>query len=95
MLTILLLTILMLTILIPDPHVDISSLDIPLNAVATALKGFFSELDKPLIHNYEDLLQTTEINDKQQRLTAIRHVLLHLKSSNFEVLLYLIEHLNK
>ena len=78
-----------------DAHVDIGTLDIPLNAVATALKGFFSELNKPLIPSYEDLLETADITDRKQRLSAIRTVLLKLPMSNFEVLSYIITHLHK
>ena len=74
---------------------DIALLDIPLNAVATALKSFFMELDKPLIHNYEDLLATADISVQEERLQAIRDVLLKLKLSNFEVCSYLIGHLHK
>ena len=35
-----------------DPHVDFHSLDIPVNAVATALKQFFSDLAEPVIPAY-------------------------------------------
>ena len=33
----------------PDPKVDLDSLDIPVNAVATALKDFFSKRLPPLL----------------------------------------------
>ena len=44
-----------------DPTVDIPSLDIPVNAVATALKQFFSDLPEPLIPPYllEELKEAT------------------------------------
>ncbi len=35
---------------------DIRSLDIPVNAVATALKQFFSDLPEPLIPGHDDFL---------------------------------------
>ena len=43
-----------------DPAVDFRSLDIPVNAVATALKGFFGDLAEPLIptHYHNELLDT-------------------------------------
>ena len=42
-----------------DPETDIDELDIPVNAVATALKGFFSDLTEPLIPSYlyEELIE--------------------------------------
>ncbi len=38
---------------------DIRSLDIPVNAVASALKRFFSDLPEPLIPGHEDFLDGT------------------------------------
>ena len=48
-----------------DPSIDIHGLDIPVNAVATALKYFFAELiSEPLIPNnvFDDLLTATGMN---------------------------------
>ncbi|XP_013402633.1 rho GTPase-activating protein 190-like isoform X1 [Lingula anatina] len=41
-----------------DPNIDLNALDIPVNAVATALKGFFSDLHDPLIPSklYDELI---------------------------------------
>lgn len=36
-------------VILPDETADIKSLDIPVNAVATALKQFFNDLTEPLI----------------------------------------------
>lgn len=44
--------------LISDPNVDINTLDIPVNAVATALKDFFSKRLPPLFT--EDLMGELE-----------------------------------
>lgn len=35
--------------MISDPNIDLESLDIPVNAVATALKDFFSKKFPPLL----------------------------------------------
>ncbi len=42
---------------------DIHTLDIPVNAVATALKGFFSDLPEPLVPNYfyDELMETASM----------------------------------
>lgn len=45
--------------LFPESNVDIEALDIPVNAVATALKDFFSKHLPPL---FDDKL-TTELED--------------------------------
>lgn len=41
-----------------DRNVDIAACDIPVNAVATALKQFFMDLDAPLVptHLYDELI---------------------------------------
>ena len=45
-------------VLVSDPNVDISTLEIQVNAVATVLKGFFMDLTDPLIPQslYEELI---------------------------------------
>ena len=35
-----------------DPNVDILSLDIPVNAIATVLKSFFNDLTEPLVPRF-------------------------------------------
>lgn len=52
-----------------DPSVDISSLDIPVNAVATALKDFFSKRLPPLFT--EDLM--VELEDLSGKCLYIYH----------------------
>lgn len=52
-----------------DPSVDISSLDIPVNAVATALKDFFSKRLPPLFT--EDLM--VELEDLSGKGLYIYH----------------------
>lgn len=43
-----------------DPHVDFAHLDIPVNAVATALKNFFATLSEPVVPTgfYEEIITT-------------------------------------
>ncbi|XP_064602991.1 rho GTPase-activating protein 35-like isoform X2 [Liolophura sinensis] len=80
-----------------DSNLDISSLDIQVNAVATALKGFFSDLIEPLIPPslYEELFEAARIPQKSCKLVALRGVLRKIRSPNYEVLRFLITHLNR
>ncbi|CAC5425486.1 ARHGAP5 [Mytilus coruscus] len=92
-----------------DPNVDIRSLDIQVNTVATVLKSFFKDTE-PLIppNLQEELLEAAEkyvenreagkepeIPDKSTRLVAIRGVLKKISPVNYEVLKYFITHLNE
>ena len=80
-----------------DPYVDIQSLDIPVNAVATALKGFFSELAEPLVPTYlhNDMIEAASIRDRATRVEAIREAMRKLPKANWLVLNYLVDHINK
>ncbi|XP_054279717.1 rho GTPase-activating protein 190 isoform X3 [Macrosteles quadrilineatus] len=77
-----------------DPNVDINTLDIPVNAVATALKDFFSKRLPPLFT--EDLMGELEDlsvkGDKSCRLLALRSLLKKLPPVNFEVLKFVFHH---
>ncbi|XP_052064008.1 rho GTPase-activating protein 190-like isoform X6 [Mytilus californianus] len=92
-----------------DPNVDIRSLDIQVNTVATVLKSFFKDTE-PLIppNLQEELLEAAEkyvenreagkepeIPEKSTRLVAIRGVLRKISPVNYEVLKYFITHLNE
>ena len=81
---------------VSDPNVDIHSLDIPVNAVATALKGFFSELAEPLVPSrlHDELIEAASIRDKSSRILAIRDVASKLPKVNWHVLNYLVDHIN-
>ncbi|UYV65631.1 RhoGAPp190 [Cordylochernes scorpioides] len=84
-----------------DPHVSIRELDIPVNAVATALKDFFSKRLPPLIpSNLMDALTDISgtiqgIQDRNCRLFALRDLLQKLHSINFEILKFVFEHFVK
>ncbi|GAB1609798.1 GTPase-activating 190 isoform X24, partial [Argonauta hians] len=86
-----------------DTSVDIMSLDIQVNAVATALKGFFNDLMEALFPSnlINELTEASEGKDgagfpeKSSRLLALRGVLKKLPSTNYEVLKYLITHFSR
>ncbi|KAG8244308.1 hypothetical protein J6590_026147 [Homalodisca vitripennis] len=77
-----------------DQNVDITSLDIPVNAVATALKDFFSKRLPPLFT--EDLMSDLEAlsvkSDKNCRPVELRSLLKKLPPVNFEVLKFVFHH---
>ncbi|XP_049881633.1 rho GTPase-activating protein 190 isoform X2 [Pectinophora gossypiella] len=70
-----------------DPNIDLESLDIPVNAVATALKDFFSKklpplLDEASMAQLEDIAAMrgciaggVELKDRSWRLLALRSLL--------------------
>ncbi|KAG6464640.1 hypothetical protein O3G_MSEX014646 [Manduca sexta] len=70
-----------------DPNIDLDSLDIPVNAVATALKDFFSKklpplLDEASMAQLEDIATMrgciaggVELKDRSWRLLALRALL--------------------
>uniref|UniRef100_A0A914X1M1 Rho-GAP domain-containing protein n=1 Tax=Plectus sambesii TaxID=2011161 RepID=A0A914X1M1_9BILA len=72
---------------------DFRTLDLPVNAVATALKNFFSALAEPVIPYalYNDLIAAT--GAEEHKLGAIRRVLDRLPAENRQVLRYLIGHM--
>uniref|UniRef100_A0ABD2W3P8 Rho GTPase-activating protein 190 n=1 Tax=Trichogramma kaykai TaxID=54128 RepID=A0ABD2W3P8_9HYME len=94
-----------------DGNVDIHSLDIPVNAVATALKDFFSKrlpplIDKDSMSQLEDIsgargiskpMSATCMNmeDRSGRLLALRMMLNKLNSTNFDVLKFIFQHFVK
>ncbi|XP_032451674.1 rho GTPase-activating protein 190 isoform X7 [Nasonia vitripennis] len=94
-----------------DGNVDIHSLDIPVNAVATALKDFFSKrlpplIDKESMSQLEDIsgargiskpMSATCMNmeDRSGRLLALRMMLTKLNSINFDVLKFIFQHFVK
>ncbi|XP_046620253.1 rho GTPase-activating protein 190 isoform X2 [Neodiprion virginianus] len=94
-----------------DGNIDIHSLDIPVNAVATALKDFFSKrlpplIDKERMSELEDIsgaraiskpMSATCMNmeDRSGRLLALRHMLKKLNPINFDVLKYIFQHFVK
>ncbi|GIY04822.1 rho GTPase-activating protein 190 [Caerostris extrusa] len=87
-----------------DPSISIRELDIPVNAVATALKDFFSKRLPPLIPPclMNELTEisgasysSSGIQDKSCRLFTLRDLLKKLPSCNFEVLKFVFQHFVK
>eukprot|EP00106_Octopus_bimaculoides_P018365 XP_014785807.1 PREDICTED: rho GTPase-activating protein 190-like [Octopus bimaculoides] len=80
-----------------DTSVDIMSLDIQVNAVATALKGFFNDLMEALFPSnlINELTEASGFPEKSSRLLALRGVLKKLPPTNYEVLKYLITHFSR
>ncbi|BFZ15995.1 hypothetical protein BsWGS_19034 [Bradybaena similaris] len=78
-----------------DPNVDVVTLEIPVNAVATLLKSFFSDLSDALIpaHLCDELMEAAQMMDKSSRLLMLRGVIKKLPPQNFDVLKYIISHL--
>ncbi|GFN96255.1 rho GTPase-activating protein 190-like protein [Plakobranchus ocellatus] len=79
-----------------DPNMEVSDLEIPVNAVATLLKSFFSDLPDALIPTAlcGELMEAAEMTDKSSRLIMLRGVIKKLPNQNLEVLKYLITHLH-
>ncbi|CAL1291987.1 unnamed protein product [Larinioides sclopetarius] len=87
-----------------DPSISIRELDIPVNAVATALKDFFSKRLPPLIPPclMNELTEisgasysSSGIQDKSCRLFTLRDLLKKLPTCNFEILKFVFQHFVK
>lgn len=72
-------------------------MDIPVNAVATALKDFFSKRLPPLIpsHTMDELTDIANIQERSNRLLALRELLRRLPAVNFQILKFVFEHFVK
>lgn len=92
---------------IGDVDIDIEKLDIPVNAVATALKDFFSKRLPPLfdaesMNELEEIagsrsMSVTSFNmevkaDRSGRLLALRGLLNKLPPINFAILKFIFQH---
>lgn len=91
-----------------EDNVDIEKLDIPVNAVATALKDFFSKHLPPLfepdmMNELEEIAGSRSLNvanpmnmevktDRSCRLLALRGLLNKLPPTNFNILKFIFEH---
>lgn len=79
-----------------DPNTaDISDPDLDIHAVTSALKQYFRKLPVPLITYdvYDQLLDTTIITDKDQKMEAMRQAIQQLPQVNYDTLEYLMKHL--
>ncbi|XP_053865948.1 rho GTPase-activating protein 35 [Malaclemys terrapin pileata] len=80
-----------------DHNLDLAEKDFTVNTVAGAMKSFFSELPDPLVpYNMQiELVEAHKINDREQKLHALKEVLKKFPKENYEVFKYVILHLNK
>ncbi|OWK50068.1 Rho GTPase-activating protein 35, partial [Lonchura striata] len=80
----------------PDHGLDLAEKDFTVNAVAGAMKSFFSELPEPLVPYAMqlELVEAHKISDREQKLLALREVLRRFPRENYEVFKYVIAHLN-
>jgi len=77
-----------------DPGFSIESLDIAVNAVATAVKDFFFKRLPPLLpqEHMTDLEQIAVMGDRHMRLLQIKKLLERLPRANHAVLKFLFQH---
>lgn len=80
-----------------NPDMSIVESDIPVNAVATALKDFLSKKWGPIIPlaMMNELTELSKISDKEGRLMAIKQLLNKLPVANYKLLKYVFGHFVK
>lgn len=80
-----------------DHNIDLVAMDVTVNAVAGALKAFFSDLPEPLIpyNLHSELLEATRLIDMSEKLNAFKELLKKFPVENYEVFKYIITHLNR
>lgn len=73
---------------------DLSDLELPVNAVATALKDFFSKRLPPLLSHAHmgRLTDIAGLPDRSCRLLALRELIKSLPPANFEILKFIFQH---
>ncbi|XP_065282190.1 rho GTPase-activating protein 190 isoform X6 [Dermacentor albipictus] len=77
-----------------DLAAELGSSELPVNAVATALKDFFSKRLPPLL-SHAHMARLTEIaglSDRSCRLLALRELIKSLPPANFEILKFIFQH---
>lgn len=80
-----------------NPDMSIVESDIPVNAVATALKDFLSKKWGPIIPLalMNELTELSNISEKEQRVHAVRQLVNKLPPPNYKLLKYVFSHFVK
>lgn len=80
-----------------NPDMSIVESDIPVNAVATALKDFLSKKWGPIIPIalMNELTELSNISVKEQRIQAVKQLIKKLPHSNYKLLEYVFSHFVK
>lgn len=81
----------------PHQDFDLSDPDLDIHAVTSGLKQYFRRLPNPLItyEVYDRLLETTSIQDRDERVEAMQTALEYLPRVHYETLEYLMRHLTR
>ncbi|RVX70840.1 hypothetical protein B0A52_05996 [Exophiala mesophila] len=81
----------------PHQDFDLSDPDLDIHAVTSGLKQYFRRLPNPLItyEVYDRLLETTSIQDRDERVEAMQAALEYLPRVHYETLEYLMRHLTR
>lgn len=80
-----------------NPDMSILESDIPVNAVATALKDFLSKKWGPIIplNQMNELTELSNIPDKERRVEAVKDLIHGLPPPNYKLLKYVFSHFVK
>lgn len=80
-----------------NPDMSIVESDIPVNAVATALKDFLSKKWGPIIplNLMTELTELSNICEKEHRVQAVRKLIKKLPPTNYKLLKYVFSHFVK
>uniref|UniRef100_A0A4W3GRU5 Rho GTPase activating protein 5 n=1 Tax=Callorhinchus milii TaxID=7868 RepID=A0A4W3GRU5_CALMI len=77
-----------------DHNIDLVAMDVTVNAVAGALKAFFSDLPDPLIP-YNLHSELVEAASKSEKLNVLQDLVKKFPVENYDVFKYIITHLNR
>ncbi|KAM8920963.1 rho GTPase-activating protein 5 [Pelodytes ibericus] len=80
-----------------DNSLNLTLMEVNVNAVAGALKAFFADLPAPLIPYslHPELLEASKIQDKEERLQVLKNILRGFPLVNYEIFKFIMTHLNR
>ncbi|KRZ38257.1 Rho GTPase-activating protein [Trichinella pseudospiralis] len=80
-----------------NSDLSFKDLDVPVNVITTALKNYFAYQSEPLISTalYEPLIEAMALQDENERIDALRHILSKLTPKNHALLSYFLTHLRR